>query len=204
MSSQYISSTDPPITKSALRTKMRGVRQQLCPYYRQDQSQLVVTRLASLLDSLSVENLGMYLATAYEVNIDVLIGLRHHQGEKIYLPFIGDQERTFHLFESWDNLEVGPLGLRHPPYNASSRNAPDLDVIILPGLAFDRAGNRLGHGGGWYDQVLSPVTKDKPLIVGVCFDEQLVDNVPHEAFDVRMDIVVTPSASWSSCKARQI
>jgi 5-formyltetrahydrofolate cyclo-ligase len=197
MSSQYKSPVQPALSKKNLRAKMRKVRQQLCPYYRQEQSQLVVARLAELLDTLSPRRIGMYLATAYEVNLDVLIGLRHRRGEEIYLPHLEDQEKPFHRFDSWENLETGPLDLRHPSANAPSLNAAALDVIILPGLAFDRAGNRLGHGGGWYDRVLSMAVEKKPFIVGVCFEEQLEESVPCESFDVRMDIVVTPSGSWA-------
>jgi 5-formyltetrahydrofolate cyclo-ligase len=64
------------------------------------------------------------------------------------------------------------------------------DVVIVPGLAFTAAGDRLGQGGGWYDRFLSEVRPDC-VSIGVCFAEQLVDVLPVEAHDVTMDHVVT-------------
>ena len=64
-----------------------------------------------------------------------------------------------------------------------------IDVVIVPGLAFTAAGDRLGQGGGWYDRVLSAV-RDDCLTIGVCFAEQLVDELPTEPHDVRLAQVI--------------
>ena len=69
--------------------------------------------------------------------------------------------------------------------------APDwADVVIVPGLAFTPGGQRLGQGGGWYDRFLAGV-RDDCVTIGVCFDEQLLAEVPTEAHDVLVDLVVT-------------
>jgi len=191
MPSQYNLSSNPPLTKSELRVKMRRLRQQLCPYDREAQSLLIAGHLIDLLGKLSPGKVGLYLATSYEVNLDSLIEQLHAQHVEVYLPHLEDQQTPFHQFFSWESLESGPLDLRHPPAGSPSLEAASLDVIILPGLAFDRAGNRLGHGGGWYDRALEFKSneKKKPVIIGVCFQQQLIENVPSESFDVRMDIV---------------
>ena len=64
------------------------------------------------------------------------------------------------------------------------------DVVIVPGLAFTAAGDRLGQGGGWYDRFLS-VARPDCVAIGVCFNEQIVDALPTEPHDVTMDVVVT-------------
>ena len=64
------------------------------------------------------------------------------------------------------------------------------DVVVVPGLAFTAAGQRLGQGGGWYDRYLAEI-RDDCLTVGVCFREQLLAEVPTEAHDVTVDVVVT-------------
>ena len=195
MSSQSSIPAGSSISKNALRAKAREVRQQLCPYDREAQSLLIVDQLTHLLKSAPPRKAGLYLATPHEVNLDSLIDRLHAQQIEVYLPHLEDRLTPFHQFISWENLESGPLDLRHPPADSPSLAAALLDVIILPGLAFDRAGNRLGHGGGWYDRILDfkRGPEKKPVIVGVCFEEQLVETVPHESFDVRMDVVVTPS-----------
>ena len=80
------------------------------------------------------------------------------------------------------------------PESNPSAEPPDdpesIDVMIVPGLAFTAAGDRLGQGGGWYDRVLSAV-RDDCLTIGVCFAEQLVDEIPTEPHDVRLDRVHT-------------
>ena len=80
------------------------------------------------------------------------------------------------------------------PESDPSAEPPDdpgsIDVVIVPGLAFTAAGDRLGQGGGWYDRVLSAV-RDDCLTIGVCFAEQLVDELPTEPHDVRLDRVHT-------------
>ena len=69
--------------------------------------------------------------------------------------------------------------------------APDwADVVIVPGLAFTADGARLGQGGGWYDRFLTAV-RDDCVTIGVCFDEQLLPEVPTEPHDVVVDVVVT-------------
>ena len=63
-----------------------------------------------------------------------------------------------------------------------------VDLVIVPGVAFDRAGNRLGHGKAYYDRFLRPLAVRR---VGVCFPFQLVDEVPHDDLDCRMDAVLS-------------
>lgn len=194
MSSQYNFPDKQTISKRNLRAEMRDLRKQLSADYRQEQSHLIVANLAPLLDSVPAQTIGMYLATAFEVNLDSVINTCHQNGKTIYLPHLEDPQTPFRQFLSWDSLESGPLDLRHPPKSAPSIATSSLDVIILPGLAFDRLGNRLGHGGGWYDKAIGDTNMPvkEQLLIGVCFEEQLVASVPHESFDVRMDIVVTP------------
>lgn len=71
----------------------------------------------------------------------------------------------------------------------------EVDVVVMPGLAFTREGLRLGQGGGWYDRFLAEVRPDC-VVIGVCFDEQLVDDLPFEPHDVRATYVVTPTTNW--------
>jgi len=199
MSSQQISPLEIARQKQLLRAKMRVVRQDLCPHHRLAQSQAIADNLTHLLREMPFETAGLYLATRYEVNLDALIEGWHGQGKTIYLPHLDDARTPFHQFQSWQTLESGALDLRQPPADAPALAAAQLDVIVLPGLAFDVAGNRLGHGGGWYDRQLADAG-NAPLRIGVCYEEQLVADVPRDSFDVRMNIVVTPTAIWKQGK----
>lgn len=69
-----------------------------------------------------------------------------------------------------------------------------IDAVVVPGLAFTRTGARLGQGGGWYDRFLAGL-EPTCATIGVCFDEQLVDDLPAEPHDVPVAMVVTPTTS---------
>ena len=88
-------------------------------------------------------------------------------------------------------LRIGKHGVREP---ASDQVMPldQMDMILVPGLAFDDAGKRLGRGGGFYDRLLAGMAGDVRRI-GVCFDQQRANAVPVDAHDQRVDVLVTPA-----------
>jgi 5-formyltetrahydrofolate cyclo-ligase len=90
-----------------------------------------------------------------------------------------------------DGIIVRDNGAREPitPSDAGTVETHHFDVILVPGLAFDRNGARLGQGGGWYDRVLA----DAPHVaaIGICFDCQMVPHIPSESHDRRVALVVT-------------
>ena len=79
-----------------------------------------------------------------------------------------------------------------PPSEAPRLDALAIDAVLVPGVAFDRAGHRLGYGGGYYDRLLPSLRRDC-LRVGLAYDEQVVDELPAEEHDVRLHAVVTPT-----------
>lgn len=118
--------------------------------------------------------------------LSTLCYLDEIKGKELFLPrMVGD------------DLEVVPYGngnLHAGNFNVSEPDgesvAPDtLDLIIVPGVAFDVELNRLGRGKGYYDRLLARTTAIK---VGICYDFQLLDSVPFEEYDIKMDIVITP------------
>lgn len=103
------------------------------------------------------------------------------------------------------DLEVTRHGVRQPGAACPAAEVAQIDLCVVPGRAFDKLCNRLGRGGGFYDVFLERavfagpqgrVRDRRPVLVGVCFDEQLVERVPVGALDVGLDIVVTPSGTY--------
>ena len=78
---------------------------------------------------------------------------------------------------------------KDPTYNIDPE---EIDVLITPGLGFDRAGRRLGRGAGFYDRYI-PLLRQDALVVGICFDEQLIEEAPINEFDIPVSIVITPT-----------
>jgi 5-formyltetrahydrofolate cyclo-ligase len=115
------------------------------------------------------------------------------EGYGLCLPVMEGKGKPL-LFRSWrpgDPLAETTWGIREPLPEAP---AVDPDVILGPLLAFDAEGYRLGYGGGFYDRTLARLRALKPIVsIGVAFDEQRVDAVPHVDYDERLDWVLTPT-----------
>ena len=108
--------------------------------------------------------------------------------KRLALPRVNGETLAFHWIDSAEDLVAGPFGTREP---ASGRPlaGTTFDLILVPGLAFDSMGGRLGRGLGFYDRFLETATG---RFVGVCHPWQIVDAVPREDHDVRMDFLLTP------------
>jgi 5-formyltetrahydrofolate cyclo-ligase len=96
-------------------------------------------------------------------------------------------------------LPVGAFGIPEPPPTAPLADGNQLDFVVVPGVGFSSDGRRLGHGGGFYDRLLTDV---KGFRCGVAYDEQLVDDLPAEPHDIRCDYILTPSRGWRCPHAR--
>lgn len=115
------------------------------------------------------------------------------QGKRVVCPrVVSDPPRLEHReIRSLDDLVQSPHGLWEPdPERSQSVTPEELDVILVPGIAFDRRGNRLGFGAGYYDRFLSGLVAPK---VALAFSLQITDAVPHSPRDVPVDWIVTES-----------
>ncbi len=115
------------------------------------------------------------------------------KGVPLALPVIDGKGKPL-LFRAWqpgDQTAAGVWGIAEPTPD-NPRVEPD--ILLVPLLAFDCEGWRLGYGGGFYDRTLRGLRARKPIVaVGIAFDEQRVDAVPHLDYDERLDWVLTPS-----------
>jgi 5-formyltetrahydrofolate cyclo-ligase len=120
--------------------------------------------------------------------------------KRIVIPYCVDGElELFHL-ESMDELDVGMYKILEP--RAELRDVPakrlqpeDLDLVMVPGVAFDRQGGRTGHGKGYYDKLLEHARADAPLIA-LAFECQMFPEIPCGSHDIYMDKVVTELAVY--------
>ena len=109
-------------------------------------------------------------------------------GKTIILPRVVGSQVRLHLVDNSEVLVAGSFGILEPAPNAPVALAR-ADIILVPGLAFDLSGVRLGRGGGFYDRLL---TNFEGLRVGVCFEESVLERIPAEPHDARMDFLMTP------------
>lgn len=102
------------------------------------------------------------------------------------------QQLQLHRAHRVDDLITGGWGIREPRADAEIISPNEIDFILVPGVAFDRAGFRIGYGKGFYDKLLSAVNPVSTRL-SAAFDCQIIDAVPNEAHDQRIDIIVTPT-----------
>ena len=114
-------------------------------------------------------------------------------GKRVLLPKVDRENKMLRLYEIKDIGELSPgyMGIPEPSLTDERMMSPeDVDLVVIPGVAYDSAGNRIGYGGGYYDRLLSQ-TEKKLLVVAPAFEEQIVDQIPAEEHDVKVDIIVT-------------
>lgn len=129
---------------------------------------------------------ALYNAIAGEVQTSCLLE-KWCDEKHLLLPRVVGSDLCFSPYCGADTLRRGAFGIMEPDIDTSVAMT-DIDLIVVPGIAFDRRLNRLGRGGGYYDRLLSMA--EVPA-VGLCFDFQLFEAIPTEPFDKKMDMIVT-------------
>lgn len=108
--------------------------------------------------------------------------------KRILLPVVVGDDLELRIYTGPEDMTIGAYGIEEPTGELFTDYAA-IDFIAVPGVAFDRSGNRLGRGKGYYDRLLPRIPS--AYKAGICFPYQLVEEVPAEAFDIRMDEVIT-------------
>ena len=134
-----------------------------------------------------------FAAIRDEIDPAPLMDWLHREGFRLALPVMVGRGKPL-VMRAWvpgDDMAEVQWGIREP---LASKPEVFPDVLLVPLLAFDPRGYRLGYGGGFYDRTLEKLRARKPVIaVGLAYDELAVDAVPHESYDQRLDWVLTPS-----------
>ncbi|MFA5039526.1 MAG: 5-formyltetrahydrofolate cyclo-ligase [Candidatus Omnitrophota bacterium] len=148
---------------------------------RSKKSSEIKKKLFALKEFLKAKTILFYLSLDDEVDTVRMIKDCIKQGKRVAVPVIQREGRQIipSLLKDFDKeLACGPFGICHPKKDYI-RPLPleTIDLVVVPGLAFDRAGNRLGRGHGYYDRFLSRLPKDVPT-VGLAFDFQMIEDFP--------------------------
>jgi 5-formyltetrahydrofolate cyclo-ligase len=134
----------------------------------------------------------LYVAFKQELGTNPLLQAVLDEGKVLALPRTHPDGRlSLHEVSDLTTLLASRLGILEPPTSAPERRPVDIDLFLVPGLAFDSEGHRLGHGAGFYDRLLAQ-TKPSTATIGYGYDFQLLARVPTEPHDVALQAVVTP------------
>ena len=179
-------------TREELRTRMRAMRAQLSTEIQRNAARDIARQAISLAAYREAHTVMAYIAARGELSLDGVIEDVLASGKRLALPRCeASGVMTARLVKSLDQLEPGAFGLMEPTASCPVLSPEEIDLILVPGTAFDRLGNRIGQGGGYYDRFL---TKTRAVLAGVCHDEALLERIDAQTHDVRMDMVLTPGA----------
>lgn len=134
----------------------------------------------------SARIVGAYFATGSEVRTDILISEAKSLGKIVALPRTEGDRINFYEMSPTAELAAGRFGIMEPP---PAHPARKIDVFVVPGIAFDKKGYRFGYGKGYYDRYLAE--KKPKFTIGLAYNFQLLESLPHNAHDEKMDAVMT-------------
>jgi len=187
MTAQAGGTTSLSSRKAAQRKALRLLRRTLPVAARRRAALRAARHLALLARACGARHVAAYLSLVEEIGTAPLIALLRRQGCRVYVPKIAGARLRFAPLRG--ALRDNRFGIAEP---AGAARPPRLDLIVLPLVAFDAAGRRLGMGGGYYDRLLArPRPARRPLRVGLAFAAQEVPAVAAGAGDARLDAVVT-------------
>lgn len=175
--------------KAKLREIYLNKRRRLTRRQIEGKSRKITQKVLGLVQAWAKSNISLYLPINNEAETGEIIKKLERLGATIYLPSLQKEKEAYCFvpFNGWSNLEEGPYSILQPKV-ADPIDPKLLDVVILPGLAFDKKGVRLGYGKGVFDKLLKA---SGALRVGLAYEFQIVDELPGEQHDLVMDLVVT-------------
>ena len=164
-------------------------------------SSIIVNRFMNLPEYHAAKTIMFYVDVRDEVRTRQALPDAVGSGKRIVVPYCVDGELELFWLENMDELELGMYRILEPKNELriveSKRLQPtDLDLVMVPGVAFDRNGGRTGHGKGYYDKLLQHARLDAPLIA-LAFECQMLQKIPAESHDIYMDKIVTEAAIYT-------
>lgn len=174
--------------KSQLRQQCKSIRKELGEEARQQASRAVCAHLAEWETFQTAERILTYMPIRTEIDLRSLLST--FPGKRWLLPRIlpgEDGRMVFHQYDP-DNLIVHPFGMAEPAPHLPEIPAAEIQLVLAPGLAFDRSGWRLGYGGGYFDRFLKDFNG---VSVGVVYRALLLNTIPHGKYDIPMGWLAT-------------
>lgn len=173
--------------KAQIRSRMQAQKQRLTQRQIEQASARLTARMLALPAFLQAKSLYAYLSYNQEVRTGELLRRAQQLGKRVAVPLVtGAHEMHFFWLDDLERVRAGYRGIPEPMGDEPEADDPAA-LMLLPGLAFDRAGHRIGYGGGFYDRYLQ---REKHPTVALCYGFQLLDELPADALDIPVDQVL--------------
>ncbi len=181
-----------PLNKQKIRRRLKKLRKMASAESRAGWDSMLFNSLTSLFDIAGLKESGIYIyvSTPDETDTRALIAYFLENGVPVAVPRCKGKDMDFYYIEKMEDLEPGTMDIDEPKEycrKAENASAP----MIVPGIAFGTDGKRIGYGGGYYDRFLE--REPDHLTVGICYDFQIIQNMPSEEQDIPVQHVVTPT-----------
>ena len=187
--------------KDAIRKQVLCIRNKLSDNEVQSLSERVFTNLIKNSFFESSFHVMVYLDFRHEVKTDAVINHCLGKGKKVYIPICIPEthEISISRLTSLEELQSGHFGIREPKLsNIRLSDSSLIDLVLVPGVAFDANGNRIGFGAGYYDRFLKRL-KAGAVKAALAYSFQLADHIPSDEYDIPVDYIVTEKGTIS-CK----
>lgn len=186
---------EPEQVKAAIRAEIRAARRRMSEDEVRERSRAVIARLSGMEEFRAASAVACYIAMPGEVRTESLIAICRAAGKRVAAPAFREDAGGYELawLDPGARVVPGP-GKAPEPAAPQWLGAIAPDIVVTPLLAFDPAGNRLGHGGGHYDRLFSETPAGRAFRVGLAFDFQMRPELPARPHDVMLNAVVTESA----------
>jgi 5-formyltetrahydrofolate cyclo-ligase len=188
------------MNKVETRAQILNWRDQLSMEEVKRVSDAICTTLLSMDAYRDASILMAYAAFRKEVGLRKLVEQAWADGKTVLFPKVNRERKEIEAYyiQSYNDLHPGVWGILEPnEHQRQWTGVPPIDIIYMPGLAFDREGHRLGYGGGYYDRWIDKLHSPLPQLIAVAHSEQMMDSVPYEAHDALVDKIVTEKETIS-------
>lgn len=132
----------------------------------------------------------IYIGFGSEINTKIIIKEALNSGKEVYVPKVIKKDMILIKIDSLENLVTSSYGILEPVGDKSDFDVNKLGLIVMPGVAFDKAGNRLGYGGGYYDKFLEH-NQIECKKIALAYDFQVLENLEVEEHDIKVDLIIT-------------
>ncbi len=181
-------------TKETIRKRMIDVRRNIPMFEKREADRRIAEVLVRKKPWRDAAMVCLYVSLPAEVDTRALIDESFRQGKMVVVPKVRrDEGIVLHRIDSVYDLRPGPMHNLEPLETCPVVGKNEIGLFIIPLLAFDRSLYRLGWGGGMYDRLLSGVRAPK---IGLAFDAQSVDVLPHDNHDIPLDMVITEAETY--------
>ena len=188
--------------KNKIRKRILALRKAMPESVLQGKSKKIIEKVMNHPMYQRAEIIFCYMDAKGEVKTRDLIEHAWTMGKKVAVPKVHGDVMEFYYIEAFQQLESGYFGIMEPGSECSKlEHVSNNSLVIMPGVAFDKMGNRIGYGRGYYDKYFSSYSDLYKM--AIAYSEQIVEEIPADNLDVKADCVVTDENVWCNPSDRK-